>query len=40
MNNDNQFNNYIFQEKEFLKKSINGNNAPEKDFNFEIKKGK
>lgn len=39
MNHDNHFNDYIFKEKEYLKKSVTVNNAPEKDFNFEIKKG-
>jgi len=35
---NNHFTDYIFQEKEYLKKSIADQNAPEKDFEFEIRK--
>jgi hypothetical protein len=39
VHHDNNFNDYIYQEKEFLKKSVNTNNVAEKDFEFEVKKG-
>ena len=39
VNTNNHFTDYIYQEKEYLKRSVAENNGPEKDFDFEIKKG-